>query len=387
MVQVEDGVCGRRVPHNDKSGNWSAQQESAREQAVCATNAIVLIPVDSRGLETRAPLHRAGEPAKVRLSEGQLGLVLGKVSGCKVRAKVTTQALRVVRDTAGRPEVDEVVVACKGAIRNTSSTRAAGYLEGVAGITGDIGTVPTEPGLAVKDGRVGPLVSRRVEGPVPVRLRALIVALIAQHVLIDGAEEAVPGHKVAGIVDREGLLDVRVDQIIARDDTRVVESGRFGRLGQDAFDRVEVVLLLRGRASSFSSLQRLSHRCRDSQGAAPQEQHQNQPSPSPCCYGHDGKLGSKLSERDFFLVGMKGKSNPEIFVFYLHPMKCYVFPQFAYNSDPEENSGPCNRGRGPLAWRLVATTKPRGVQPRRAVARRKQFRMDWLWQGASPGSE
>ena len=53
-----------------------------------------------------------------------------------------------------------------------------------------------------------------VARPVPVWLIPLIAALVAQGLLVQVGEPAVPRLEVSRVVDREGLLNVRYDEVV-----------------------------------------------------------------------------------------------------------------------------------------------------------------------------
>lgn len=82
--------------------------------------------------------------------------------------------------------------------------------------------IPAKARGSVEDGRgrkLGQVAGVRVERPVPVGLRATVPALVAEHGLIGGYEEAVPGQEVADKMHVHGLQHVRVEEVVvARED-------------------------------------------------------------------------------------------------------------------------------------------------------------------------
>ena len=74
--------------------------------------------------------------------------------------------------------------------------------------------ITTETSLGVKDGRVLHILVIGIDGPVPVRLDTLVVALIPEKILMKLNEPAVPGEEVGDEVDLGIEFEVGVDEVV-----------------------------------------------------------------------------------------------------------------------------------------------------------------------------
>lgn len=144
----------------------------------------------------------------------QSRLVHAEITPGKVGGQVAAQALRVELDAIHRAEMHHIAATRKGTVNDTSAAGATRDSKGVVGVRRCWDAVAAEACDGVEDGRGRPLVGRGVQSPVPIRLRAGIVALGAEHGLVHGNHVPVPREEVASVVDGEGLLDVGVNKII-----------------------------------------------------------------------------------------------------------------------------------------------------------------------------
>ena len=148
------------------------------------------------------------------------------------RADISLQAAGVVAETAKRSgrhtletadgaKVDRHIG--EGTSGDIATAKAGGKLDVTtadAGRRDDDGTVvghvlavaAQAVVITVEEGRL--LGRRGVLGPVPVGLVAGVAALVTEGLLVLVDEPAVPGHEVAGVVDRHGLLDVGDDEVV-----------------------------------------------------------------------------------------------------------------------------------------------------------------------------
>lgn len=151
--------------------------------------------------------------------------------GCEV----ALQAARVICkgaggvllvDAAGQIETDWTKIdahVLEGARGDASTTRAGGEVQGrktsadaqdEVRLVWNEGPVAGHGGVAaVEDGRV----LHALDGgqtPVPVRLAALVTALVLEGSLVEPGVVAVPREEVAGPVNRHGLVDVGGDEVI-----------------------------------------------------------------------------------------------------------------------------------------------------------------------------
>lgn len=74
--------------------------------------------------------------------------------------------------------------------------------------------ITTETSLGVKDGRVLHILVIGIDGPVPVRLDTLVVALIPEKILMKLDEPTVPGKEVGDKVDFGVEFEVGVDEVV-----------------------------------------------------------------------------------------------------------------------------------------------------------------------------
>lgn len=76
-----------------------------------------------------------------------------------------------------------------------------------------IGTVAAQGSIAaIKKGRAERVMS--ILAPVPVRLPTLVIALVAECLLVCPGEVAMPGEEIGSAVNLKGLVDVDRDEVI-----------------------------------------------------------------------------------------------------------------------------------------------------------------------------
>lgn len=121
----------------------------------------------------------------------------------------------------------------------------------------EVGAVTTEGFIgSIKEGRVDGVQS--VFAPVPVRLVALVIALITQGLLVRPDIVAVPAKEVAGGVNKQRLVDVGSDEIIvaaanAGDDARWC-GRRLLLEAKHSIDIIKAFLAREGRPNELACL-------------------------------------------------------------------------------------------------------------------------------------
>lgn len=239
MVQKEDGV-----------GRTCVQIAHLAE---CSTNAVVATTVNTRGIEARTTLHNSVEVAVVWLVQSEFGLVHTEIAVGKGRAEITLQAAWVSREIALRAQIHNHVL--ERAILDTAATGATRYVHsGVAAVAWDIRPIASKAKYWVEHWRFAKFADRsHIQRPVPVWLSTPIATLIAQALLVESGEPAVPGKEVTlenvsectarllcstyRVVNVEGLMNVRGNQIIvSAHRSGRISLGGDARLGQEALD-------------------------------------------------------------------------------------------------------------------------------------------------------
>ena len=192
-------------------------------------------------LKARPTLNNSRERSKVLCLQRQGRLVHAEIAPRKIRAQIAAQTLRVERDTSHGAEMHHIAAARKGAVNNAPATGATRDGKRVVGVRRRRDTIAAEAGDGIEDRGGRPLGCWGVEGPIPVGLSTGVVALGAKHGFVHGNHVPVPGEEVAGVVNREGLLNVGVDQIVVPgQDARIGKRGSNGGLGEEAINGGEV---------------------------------------------------------------------------------------------------------------------------------------------------
>lgn len=167
-------------------------------------------------------LESAGKMSVVRLCENLIPYPADEIILNHRRCEVTRQTMRVgdivIRTRAERKRE---LVAGKGPVTNTSSTRAALDTEQVLlGGELDVRPVPAKASGGIED---GPLFHRLIRlgvlEPVPVGLRTIIAALSPKRGLVLGQHQSVPVGEVTYPVDVGCLLAVDSVEVVITTDS------------------------------------------------------------------------------------------------------------------------------------------------------------------------